>query len=207
VRCLPAGTRSRLSHSPRGFGTAAAFRDWLHRNHATAREIIVRLQRVHAADRGITYKQALDEALCFGWIDGVRRPLDADSFSVRFTPRKPRSTWSRVNVGHAERLIVEGRMREAGLAAFRARDEKHTAIYSFEQRPSDLAPACKKAFQANATAWSYFQSQPPWYRRTSTRWVMSAKKQETRSKRLTTLIDCSARGVPIPPLDRSKRGR
>ncbi len=193
------------TEAPRRFRTAAAFRGWLQANHATAREIIVRLHRVHAADQGMTYTQALDEALCYGWIDGVRRPFDADSFTVRFSPRKPKSTWSLVNVRHARRLIEEGRMREPGLAAFQARDTKRTGVYSFERRAPGPAPGCVKALRANRVAWSFFRSQPPWYQRTSTRWVMSAKKAETRSKRLATLVECSARGEPIPPLRRPKR--
>ncbi len=190
---------------PRTFRNAAAFRAWLRRNHATAREIVVRLQRVHAADRGITYAEALDEALCYGWIDGVRRPVDADTFSIRFSPRKPRSIWSRINVRHAERLIAEGRMQPPGLAAFEAREEDRTGIYSFEGRAAELTPAYRKMFQANAPAWKYFEAQAPWYRRTSAYWVMSAKKEETRVKRLRTLMDCSASSRPIPVLDRSKR--
>jgi uncharacterized protein YdeI (YjbR/CyaY-like superfamily) len=189
--------------SPRGFRNAAAFRAWLQKHHATACEIVVRLRRVHAADRGITYPEALDEALCHGWIDGVRRPFDADSFTVRFSPRRPRSTWSLVNVRHARRLIAAGRMTGAGLAAFQARDDKRTGVYSFEQRITELTPADRKTFQAHAPAWAYFQSRPPWYRRTSTHWVMSATRDKTRAKRLSTLIDCSARGVPIPPLNRA----
>ncbi len=196
-----------MSESLRTFRSAAAFRAWLRRNHATAREIVVRLQRVHAADRGMTYAQALDEALCYGWIDGVRRPVDADTFSVRFSPRRPRSTWSRVNVRHAERLIAAGRMRKAGLAAFEDREEDRTGIYSFEGRSAELTPEYLNMFQAHAAAWSYFQSQPPWYRRTSTYWVMTAKREETRLQRLATLIGCSARNVPIPPLDRRKSRR
>ncbi|MGE5358574.1 MAG: DUF1801 domain-containing protein [Bacteroidales bacterium] len=189
--------------APRSFRNALAFRAWLEKNHAKARELVVRLQRVHAADRGVTYAEALDEALCYGWIDGVRRPIDGDSFSVRFSPRKARSTWSLVNMRHVKRLIAEGRMAPAGLAAFEARDEKRTGVYSFEQRTTNLPAPYKKAFRANGPAWDDFQSRPPWYQRTSAHWVMSAKKEETRGKRLATLIDCSARGVAIPPLDRT----
>jgi uncharacterized protein YdeI (YjbR/CyaY-like superfamily) len=150
----------------------------------------------------VTYAQALDEALCFGWIDGVRRRVDADSFSVRFTPRKPRSIWSRVNIGHVERLTKSGRMRKPGLAAFEARTAERTGVYSFE-RQATLAPAYARIFRANAAGWAYYQSQPPWYRRTTTHWIMSAKREDTREKRLASLIACSARGTTIPELTRT----
>jgi uncharacterized protein YdeI (YjbR/CyaY-like superfamily) len=163
---------------------------------------VVRCHKTHAADRGITYTQALDEALCFGWIDGVRRSVGADTFSVRFSPRKSRSTWSRVNVAHVERLIQAGRMTKPGLAAFAARDDRRTGVYSFEQRRVTLSPAYAREFRANAAAWAFFQQQPPWYRRTSIHWVMSAKREETRVRRLATLIAHSARRKAIPPLAR-----
>ncbi|HMK38147.1 MAG TPA: YdeI/OmpD-associated family protein [Bacteroidota bacterium] len=186
--------------SPGSFASPAAFRAWLKKNHAGTDELIVRLYRVHAADRGITYRQALDEALCFGWIDGVRRSLDTDSFTIRFSPRKPRSIWSLINVAHVKRLIASGRMTRPGLLAFRARDSKRTGVYSFEQRPSKLSPAHVRKFRRNRKAWDFFQDQAPWYRRTSSFWVMNAKREETREKRLDLLIACSARGKPIPAL-------
>jgi uncharacterized protein YdeI (YjbR/CyaY-like superfamily) len=191
--------------APRTFRTPAAFRAWLEKNHATAAELEIRLFKVHAAQRGMTYQQALDEALCFGWIDGVLHRLDEDSFSQRFTPRKPRSTWSRRNVGHVERLVQAGRMTAAGLAAYEARDERRTGIYSFEQERTALAPAYLKAIRSNAAAWTGFQAQPPGYRRLVAHWVMSAKKEETRARRLATLIDSSARGRKIPPVEALQR--
>jgi uncharacterized protein YdeI (YjbR/CyaY-like superfamily) len=184
------------------FRTPAAFRTWLRRNHSSAGALILRIARNHAADSGLTYAQALDEALCHGWIDGVRRRLDGDSFSVRFSPRKPRSIWSKVNVRHVQRLIEAGRMTQAGLAAFEAREESRTGVYSFEQRSTELAPGYRKRFAADEPAWRYFQREAPWYRRTSSHWVMSAKREETRLKRLQTLIDCSAEGLRVPPLRR-----
>jgi uncharacterized protein YdeI (YjbR/CyaY-like superfamily) len=192
---------------PVTFRSSGAFRTWLESNHAAATELVVRCFKVHASDRGITYAQALDEALCYGWIDGVRHGLDADSFTVRFTPRKARSIWSRVNVAHAQRLIEAGRMAKPGLAAFEAREDSRTGIYSFEQRSADLPPEYEQAFRTNKTAWAYFREQPPWYRRTSIYWVMSAKREETRAARLATLVACSAQRKPIPPLDRSHAGR
>jgi uncharacterized protein YdeI (YjbR/CyaY-like superfamily) len=183
------------------FRSPAALRAWLKKNHSRETELILRCFKVHAADRGVTYAQGLDEALCFGWIDGIRRSVDADSFSVRFTPRKPRSVWSRVNIAHVERLTRTGRMAEPGLEAFAARAETRTDEYSFE-RQTELAPSYATRFRENTTAWDYFQALAPWYRRTSIHWVMSAKKDETREKRLAQLIDCSARRAPIPQLDR-----
>jgi uncharacterized protein YdeI (YjbR/CyaY-like superfamily) len=163
---------------------------------------VLRCFKTHAADQSVTYAQALDEALCFGWIDGVRRRVDDDSFSVRFTPRRPRSIWSRVNIAHVERLTNAGRMRKPGLAAFEARTEERTGVYSFE-RPATLAPAYARIFRTNAAAWLYYQAQAPWYRRTTTHWIMSAKREDTRAKRLASLIDCSARGTTIPELTRT----
>ena len=190
-----------MAKEPRSFRTPLAFRSWLAKHHAKVAELIVRCYKVHAADRGITYAQALDEALCHGWIDGVRRSLDADSFSIRFTPRKPKSNWSRVNVAHVARLTKAGRMAQPGLEAFARRTEARTGGYSFERR-DELAPTHLKTLMASKAAWEFYQGQAPWYRRTTAHWIMSAKLEGTRTKRLAQLIDCSARGEPIPPLDR-----
>jgi uncharacterized protein YdeI (YjbR/CyaY-like superfamily) len=217
---MPAGERRRPARSnalrtgsagPKltTFKSQAAFRAWLERNHAKSRELLLRVFKTHAAAGGVTYGQALDEALCFGWIDGVRRSVDGDSFSIRFTPRKPRSIWSRVNTGHVERLRKEGRMRPAGIAAFEARDEKRTAVYSFENRPKSLPPEMVAPFRENAVAWRFFEEQPPYYRRTMIFWILSAKKEETRARRLASLIDCCARLTVVPAMKRSspqKRG-
>jgi uncharacterized protein YdeI (YjbR/CyaY-like superfamily) len=184
------------------FRTPAAFRAWLTRNNAKATELVLRCFKTHAADRGVTYALALDEALCFGWIDGVRRSVDDDSFSVRFTPRRPRSIWSRVNIAHVERLTKAARMTKPGVAAFEARTEARTGVYAFE-RPATLAPAYAGILRANAAAWAYYQRQAPWYRRTTTHWIMSAKREDTRGNRLASLIDCSARGTTIPELTRT----
>ncbi|MCX6551109.1 MAG: YdeI/OmpD-associated family protein [Acidobacteria bacterium] len=187
------------------FKTPAAFRAWLRTHHKTAIALVLRVSKNHAAATGVTYAQALDEALCYGWIDGVRRRLDADSFSVRFSPRKPRSIWSRVNVRHAERLIQAKRMTKAGLAVFEAREEDRTGVYSFEQRPAELTPAFRRRFQAITAAWTYFQQEAPWYRRTTSHWVMSAKREDTRIKRLQTLIASSAVRTRIGPLSGSRK--
>lgn len=188
--------------TPVHFPTPARFRTWLRRNHATAQSAVLRIAKVHAASTGITYAQALDEALCFGWIDGIRRAYDEDSFLVRFTPRKPGSIWSQVNVRHAERLIKAGRMTAAGLKAFEARTEARTGVYSFEQRPERLGKAEETIFRRDRKAWAWFQRQPPSYRRITIHWIMSAKRDETRRRRLDQLITCSAEGQRIPPLRR-----
>jgi uncharacterized protein YdeI (YjbR/CyaY-like superfamily) len=141
----------------------------------------------------ITWAQAVDEALCFGWIDGVRRRIDEDSHSIRFTPRKPRSTWSAVNIDNAERLIAAGRMEPAGLRAFEARSEDRSRIYAFEQGEVELPAAAQKRLRADARAWSFWEARPPGYKRIASWWVISAKREQTRERRLATLIeDCAA---------------
>ena len=186
----------------KSFRSPAALRAWLAKSHQQATELLLRCYKTHSAHRGVTYAQALDEALCYGWIDGVRRSVDEVSFSVRFTPRKPRSTWSRVNVAHVERLMKAGRMAQPGLAAFRAREEERTGLYSFERNAMKLAPAYARRFRADRSAWTYFKGEAAWYRRTCIFFVMSAKKEETRLKRLDTLIAWSRRRMRIPPLRR-----
>ena len=187
----------------RGFAGPAEFRAWLLKNHATARELFVRCSKAHVAG-GVTYRQALDEALCLGWIDGVRHSVDAASFSVRFTPRKPRSAWSTINIKRFQELQAEGRVKPAGLSAFEARVKGH---YSFESRPRALAPAYLRSFRSNKRAWTFFEAQPPYYRRTCSFWVMSAKQPETRERRLAELISRSERGEGIPPLQRPNAGK
>jgi uncharacterized protein YdeI (YjbR/CyaY-like superfamily) len=189
----------------KGFRTQRAFRAWLERNGRTTAELIVRCCKVHAQETGITYAQALDEALCYGWIDGIRRSLDSDSFAVRFTPRKPTSIWSKVNVAHVERLMAEGHMAQPGLDAFARRTPERTGAYSFE-RQATLAPELLSKFKANRDAWEYYSSRGPGYRRTTADWVMSAKQAVTRERRLAALIECSGRREPIPQLDRRPRG-
>lgn len=189
---------------PVAFATPAALRAWLEKHHRTEAEIILRLYRTSAADRGVTYAQALDEALCFGWIDGVRKRYDDISYTQRFTPRRARSIWSRVNVAHVQRLIKEGRMTEAGLEAFEARSADRTGVYSFENVPAELPDAYRERFQRKKRAWAFFEQQPPGYRKICRHWIMTAKREETRLRRLQTLMDCSARGERIPMLGPGK---
>ena len=192
--------------APKTFRTPAAFRAWLERNHSTATELEIRLFKVHAAHRGITYSQALDEALCFGWIDGVTHSLDDDSYRQRFTPRRARSTWSRRNVEHVARLTKAGRMAPPGLAAYAARDRLQAPATWYDKERPELSPQFLQALRANGKAWAHYQAQAPSYRHMTTHWVMGATKEETRARRLGILIDCSARGRKIPPLERLARG-
>jgi uncharacterized protein YdeI (YjbR/CyaY-like superfamily) len=189
--------------APTPFRSCAQFRAWLRKHHARKTELLVSCAKV-GAGTGLSYKQALDEALCFGWIDGLRRGIDDDSFSIRFTPRKPGSIWSAVNVRHAGRLIRTRRMRPQGLAAFRARTAKRMKRYSYESAPRELGSAAMKRLRANRRAYRWFAAQAPWYRRTCAFWVTSAKREDTRARRLGALIECCARGVPIGPLKGAK---
>jgi len=185
-----------------GFAGPARFRAWLERYHDSETERLVRCFKNHARAKGLTYFEAVDEALCFGWIDGVRRALDEDSFTVRFTPRKVRSFWSAVNVKRVKALAAEGRLRPPGLAAFGRRSLGPKRRYSYESRPRALAPPYFRKLRANSRARAYYEAAAPWYRRTTAFWVMSAAKEETRARRLAILIAASAKGLPIPLLDR-----
>lgn len=191
--------------TPRAFATPAAFRAWLLRHGATETELWIRLYKTHARAKGIGYREALDESLCVGWIDGVRRALDADSFVQRFSPRKKKSIWSAVNIKRATELEAEGRMTAPGLAAFRARQEG-SAPYSFESRSLTLAPAFLEALRKNRKAWEHYESRAPGYKRTATFWVMTAKREETRARRFQALLDACARGRPIGLLEREPAG-
>ena len=188
---------------PTPFRSSAHFRAWLTKNHSKKTELLVSCAKA-GAGAGLTYKQALDEALCFGWIDGVRRAIDARCFSVRFTPRKPKSYWSAVNIRRAKELEAEGRMHAAGLSVFRGRVEREPK-YSFESRASAFTPELERRFRAQKRAWADFENRPPWYRRTSTFWVMQAKKPETRARRFELLLECSKKGVTIPMLTRGPK--
>jgi len=186
---------------PTFFATPDEFRAWLEAHHGTETELVVGFHKKGSGRPSITWPESVDQALCFGWIDGIRRSLDEESYTIRFTPRKPRSTWSAVNINRARELIDEGLMRPAGLAAFEARADDRSAIYSYEQRHSAvLPPEMEERFRANRAAWRFFEAQPPSYRKTAIYWVTSAKKVETRQKRLTTLIEDSANGRRIGQL-------
>jgi uncharacterized protein YdeI (YjbR/CyaY-like superfamily) len=184
------------------FESAAAFRAWIEANHLTATELCVGFYQKSSRKPSITYPEALDEALCAGWIDGVRRKVSSDSYCIRFTPRRKASQWSAVNIKRMNELGKLGRILPAGLTAFKAAKAQDRK-YSYEQRnEARFDRGSKQQFRSNIQAWEFFQSQPPWYRRTVTFWVTSAKKEETRRRRLDTLISDSADGRPIKPLSR-----
>ena len=185
---------------PRFFRTPAAFRQWLAKYHNSESELLVGFYKRNSGRSSITSKEALDEALAIGWIDGVRRGIDAQSYSIRFSPRKPRSIWSNINIKRVGELIAASRMRPEGLAAFERRDQKRSGIYAYEREHAAFGPAEVKALAANKKAQAFFNQTPPYYRRTATHWVVSAKKPETRARRMATLIDYSRKGVRIPPL-------
>jgi uncharacterized protein YdeI (YjbR/CyaY-like superfamily) len=179
--------------SPVFFETASAFRAWLERNHETAGELIVGFHKVGSGLRSMTWPESVDEALCFGWIDGVRKRIDDASYLIRFTPRKKDSIWSVVNVAKVEKLINQGRVTAAGLAAFAARSEKKTGVYSFEQaHPVALDAAELLVFKQDGAAWKYFEAAAPSYMKVIIYWVVSAKKPETRTRRLAQLIAACA---------------
>ena len=185
------------------FATRDELRAWLERHHADRDELWVGLYKKGSGKPSVTWPEVVDEALCFGWIDGVRRGLGPDSYANRLTPRRPRSNWSAINVKRVGELIEEGRMTPAGLAAFEARTGDRTGVYSYEQRRNAALDAeQERRFRAVPAAWEYFQARPPSYRRSAIHWVTSAKRAETRERRLATLIEDSAAGRPIGPLSR-----
>jgi uncharacterized protein YdeI (YjbR/CyaY-like superfamily) len=189
---------------PRFFETPQAFRAWLEAHHVTARELLVGFHKRHTSKPSITWPQSVDEALSFGWIDGVRKSLSADAYTIRFTPRKPKSTWSAINVARVKELTALGRMAPAGLRAFEARTDERTGVYSYERfEAAKLTAAQEKLLRANAKARAFFDAQPPWYRRATMHWVNSAKREETRARRLAQLIADSAAGRTVPPLTRA----
>ena len=200
-----------LPTAPTFFTTPAEFRAWLEENHATATELLVGFHKIASELPSMTWPASVDQALCFGWIDGVRRSLGETSYAIRFTPRNARSNWSAVNIERAQALRQQGLMHPAGIAAFEARSDERSNTYSFEQSgPVELSAEDLETFQANADAWRYFQSQPPSYRKAAIWWVIGAKRVETRARRLATLIDDSAHERRVrsltPPAARAPRG-
>jgi uncharacterized protein YdeI (YjbR/CyaY-like superfamily) len=188
---------------PTFFPTPADLRAWLVRNHDRETELLVGFYKKGSGKPSITWPELVDEALCFGWIDGIRRGIDDESYTIRLTPRKPTSNWSSVNIRRVGELTKEGRMRPAGVAAFERRSEHRSGIYAYEQRKeARLEPEQEREFRANAGAWSFFQAQPAGYRQQATYWVVSAKREATRRKRLATLIDDSANGRRLARLTR-----
>ena len=182
------------------FKSQPDFRKWLEKNHNKTAELVVGFYKVGTGKKSIGYKESVDEALCFGWIDGVRRRIDVESYSIRFTPRRTGSIWSRANIKRAEELEKLGLMKESGLKIFHSFDKKKTNRYSFEQKTVKLSSEFEKQFKANKKAWEYFQSMPPSYRKPAMWWVMSAKQEETRIRRMNTLIADSEAGIKIKVL-------
>jgi uncharacterized protein YdeI (YjbR/CyaY-like superfamily) len=180
------------------------YRQWLEKNHGRAKELWIGFWKKSTGRPSLTWQECVDESLCFGWIDGVRKSIDGDCYKQRVTPRRPTSIWSQVNIRHVERLTAEGRMRPAGLAAFEKRNR--TRAYSFENRDrAGLGPDEEATLRKNRKAWTFFQSQPPYYRRVAGWYVMSAKKEETRQRRLERLIRDSAAGRRIGMLAATKK--
>jgi uncharacterized protein YdeI (YjbR/CyaY-like superfamily) len=188
---------------PTFFATPTHFRDWLEEHHETKRELLVGFHKKGTGTPSITWPESVDEALSFGWIDGVRRSLGEHAYTIRFTPRKPTSIWSAINVGRVEALLKEGRMRPAGVRAYAARTAERTGVYSFERNSAaKLSTEQEATLRKNRKAAAYFDARPPWYRRAAIHWVISAKREETRDRRLAQLIADSAAGRSIAPLRR-----
>lgn len=180
---------------PRFFADAAAFRAWLEAHGTTRQALIVGYYKVDSGKPSMTWPESVDEALCCGWIDGLRKRIDDEAYQIRFTPRRPGSIWSKVNIANVERLIAEGRMRPEGMAAFAQRRDDRSGVYTFEQNDEPaLSDDETRTFKRRRKAWSYWEAQPPGYRRTALRWVRQAKRAETRARRLAALIEACAGG-------------
>jgi uncharacterized protein YdeI (YjbR/CyaY-like superfamily) len=180
------------------FKTPANFRNWFETHHSSETELWVGFYKKDSGKASITWPQSVDEALCFGWIDGIRKNIDEVSYKIRFTPRRQRSIWSAVNIKRAGELIEQRLMQEPGLKAFAARQENRSGIYSYEQRSPELPVQYAKMLKKNPAAWKFLQAQPPGYRKVVNWWVLSARKEETRIKRLGELIQHSANGQRLP---------
>lgn len=173
---------------PKLFPTQTDFRRWLEENHERETELLVGFYKVGSGKPSMTWSQSVDEALCFGWIDGVRRSIDAESYAIRFTPRKPKSVWSAVNIKKVEELTEKGLMKSAGLAAFAKREESKSRIYAYENEQKQFSGEFEKQFKANEKAWNFFEKQANWYKKKAVSWVMTAKQDATRKSRLEKLI-------------------
>jgi len=182
---------------PRFFETSREWRRWLAANHKTSDELWVGFHKRASGKPSPTYHEALDEALAFGWIDGLRKNVDATSYKIRFTPRRSKSIWSAVNLARVKVLMAAKRMSPHGLAVYENRDKARTNRYSFEQKTVGLTPAQERTFKANRDAWAFFAAQPPGYQKVTTWWIVSAKKEETQARRLARLMADSAAGRRI----------
>ena len=183
--------------NPIFFSSPNEFRKWLAENHEIEKEILVGFHKLATGLPSMTWSQSVDEAICFGWIDGIRKSIDSESYSIRFTPRKPKSIWSAVNMKKIEELTAKGLMYPAGIKAYEKREEHRTAIYAYENKPAELPEHFEEKFRANKKAWEFFQKQAPMYKKTALFWVMSAKNEITRTHRMETLINDSEEGLKI----------
>jgi len=189
--------------TPTFFASAAEFRAWLRQHHAKAKELLVGFYKTKSGKPSITWPEAVDQALCYGWIDGLRKSIDDVSYVIRFTPRRPGSVWSAINVRRVKELDRLGLMRAAGLQAFKAL--KTSKVYSYEQRhTAALSRTDERVFRADKKAWAFFRDQAPWYRRMTVWWIVSAKKEETRRRRLAKLMQCSRQGQIIPAMGKPR---
>jgi uncharacterized protein YdeI (YjbR/CyaY-like superfamily) len=182
-----------MSAKPVFFKSSMDFRTWLAKNHAQAKEMWVGFYKSSSGKNGITYAEALDEALCYGWIDAVRKSIDGDRWTIRFTPRKPASIWSVINIGHVRRLTKSGRMKPSGLNAFVRRDKKKSRIYSYEAKNAPFDATHERRFKADKKAWRFFATQAPSYQKVARWWIAWAKQDETKLQRLNKLIEASRR--------------
>jgi uncharacterized protein YdeI (YjbR/CyaY-like superfamily) len=178
---------------PHFFKAPAEFRTWLKKNHAKAKELLVGFHKKSSGKPSLSWEESVDEALCYGWIDGIRKNAGEDSYTIRFTPRRAGSFWSNKNIANVKRLVKEKRMQPAGLKAYEARKGERSGAYAFEQSEiADFDAVLLKRFKTKTAAWDFYNDQPPGYKRTIRHWVVSAKKEETRLKRLDRLIEVSA---------------
>ena len=187
---------------PTFFPTPADFRAWLEKNHDTASELWVGYYKKATGRASVTWEETVDHALCFGWIDGIRRAFDDEAYVIRFTPRTPGSVWSRRNIERVEALRAEGLMRKPGLEAYAHKDAHGDSGYAISDRTEDLPDEMIAEFRKHPEAWASYCAQPPGYRKQTTAWVTSAKREETRQRRLATLIEDSAKGLRIKQLRR-----
>lgn len=186
--------------TPTYFATKQDFRIWLEKNHDKKADLLVGFYKVDSGKPSVTWSESVDQALCFGWIDGIRKSIDSQSYCIRFTPRKPKSIWSAINIQKVDQMNKLGLMHPAGLAAFERRNEQKSVIYSYENRPQKLSDENEILLKSNLKAWEFFQSQPPSYQKIAIYWVVSAKQETTRQKRMNELIADSEKGLKIKPL-------
>lgn len=182
---------------PKFFATQEEFREWLRENHDKRDELVVGYYKVSSDKPSMTWPESVDQALCFGWIDGIRRKIDDESYSIRFTPRRPDSNWSKVNIEKVEKLEKAGLMRKPGQKAYRKRKEHKSEIYGYESKALKLSKEYRERFMENSEAWNFFKRQSPYAKKTSENWVMSAKMEKTRERRLGKLIEACEKGEKL----------